>query len=231
MPEKLPAQQQPAAPGEDAYRWLEDVSGEKALTWARARNAETMKELAETTDFLRLRADLLKILDSRERIPYVAKRGEFFYNFWRDEKNPRGLWRRTTLEEYRKADPKWELLLDLDALAKEEKENWVWGGAHGLKAGGYRHYLISLSRGGADAEVVREFDLQTRTFVKDGFNLPEAKGGASWINKDAVFVATNFGPGTMTDSGYPRQVKLWKRGTPLAEAKLVYEGKQTDLSP
>ena len=232
MPEKLPAQQQSTAPAanEDAYRWLEDVSGEKALDWARARNAETMGELSETTDFLQLRTDLLKILDSKERIPYVAKRGGFFYNFWRDDKNPRGLWRRTTLEEYRKAAPAWELLLDLDALAREEGENWVWGGAQALKAGGYRHYLISLSRGGADAAVVREFDLEKRAFVKDGFNLPEAKGGASWIDKDTVYVATDFGPGTMTDSGYPRQAKLWKRGTPLSAAELVYEGKKTDMS-
>ena len=176
LPDALHAQQGSAAraAGDDAYGWLEDVSGEKQLAWARERNAETAKELAETADFAQLKADLLKILDSKERIPYVSKRGELFYNFWRDDKNPRGLWRRTTLEEYRKADPKWELLLDLDALAKAENENWVWAGAQALKAGGYRHYLISLSRGGADAEVVREFDMQTRSFVTDGFQLPEA---------------------------------------------------------
>lgn len=232
LPEKLSALQQPAPPeaGGDSYAWLEEVSGERSLAWARARNAETMKELSGTTDFFRLKADLLKILDSRERIPYAAKRGEFYYNFWRDEKNPRGLWRRATLEEYRKAEPRWDMLLDLDALAKAEKENWVWGGAQALKAGGYRHCLISLSRGGADAEVVREFDLRTREFVKGGFQLPESKGGASWIDKDSVYVHTDFGPGSMTDSGYPRQVKLWKRGTPLAEAGLVYEGGRTDMS-
>lgn len=232
LPGDLHAQQaSPAqAAGDDAYSWLEEVSGDKQLAWARARNAETAKELAETADFVQLKADLLKILDSKERIPYVSKRGKFFYNFWRDDKNPRGLWRRTTLAEYRKADPKWELLLDLDALAKAEGENWVWAGAEALKAGGYRHCLLSLSRGGADAGLVREFDLQTRSFVKDGFQLPEAKGGASWINKDSVFVQTDFGPGSMTDSGYPRQVKLWKRGTPLAGARLVYEGRRTDMS-
>jgi prolyl oligopeptidase len=219
-----------AAGGDDPYRWLEDVTGDRQLAWARARNAETTGELAGTPEFARLKGDILKILDSKERIPYVYKRGDFLYNFWRDDKNPRGLWRRTTMEEYRKPEPKWDVLLDLDALGKAEKENWVWHGAQILKAGGYRYCLLSLSRGGADADVVREFDLQTRAFVKDGFQLPEAKGGAGWVDKDTVFVHTDFGPGTMTDSGYPRQVKLWKRGTPLAEAKLVYEAKRTDLS-
>jgi prolyl oligopeptidase len=214
----------------DAYSWLEEAAGEKALAWARERNAETAKELAGTADFAQLKGDLLRILDSRDRIPYVTKRGKYLYNFWRDDKNPRGLWRRTTPGEYRKAQPKWDVLLDLDALAAAEKENWVWHGAQALKAGGYRHYLISLSRGGADAEVLREFDLKTRQFVKDGFQLPEAKGGAAWIDKDSLFVHTDFGPGSMTDSGYPRQVKLWRRGTPLADAKLVYECGQKDMS-
>ncbi|MGD9642595.1 MAG: prolyl oligopeptidase family protein [Elusimicrobiales bacterium] len=222
--------QQPAPEGGDPYKWLEDVGGERQLAWAKERNAETMQELGGSPAFEGLKEDLLKILDSRERIPYVSKRGGYYYNFWIDDKNPRGLWRRTTLEEYRKPEPKWEVLLDLDALGKAEGENWVWHGSQALKAGGYRHCLLSLSRGGADAEVVREFDIEKREFVKDGFNLPEAKGGAAWIDKDHVFVQTDFGPGTMTDSGYPRQAKLWRRGTPLAEAKLVYEGKQADMS-
>lgn len=214
----------------DPYKWLEDVTGERAIAWAKERNAETMKKLAGNDAFTALEADLLKILDSKERIPYISKRGNYYYNFWRDDKNPRGLWRRTTLEEYRKPEPEWELLLDLDALAKAEGENWVWHGSQVLKAGGYRHCLISLSRGGADASVTREFDLETRAFVKDGFNLPEAKGGMSWIDRDHVFVQTDFGPGSMTDSGYPRLAKLWTRGTPLAEARTVYEGRKTDMS-
>ena len=222
--------QQAAPEAGDPYQWLEDVTGERPIAWAKERNAETMKELGGSAAFGGLKEDLLKILDSKERIPYVSKRGEYFYNFWIDDKNPRGLWRRTTLKEYRKAEPKWEVLLDLDALGKAEGENWVWHGSQALKAGGYRHCLLSLSRGGADAEVIREFDIEKREFVKDGFNLPEAKGGAAWIDKDHVFVRTDFGPGTMTDSGYPRQVKLWRRGTPLAEANLVYEGKQADMS-
>ncbi|HOI45581.1 MAG TPA: prolyl oligopeptidase family serine peptidase, partial [Candidatus Aminicenantes bacterium] len=145
-------------------------------------------------------------------------------------RTPRGVWRRATLEEYRKAEPKWDVLLDLDALSAAEKENWVWHGAQILKAGGYRHVLIKLSRGGADANVVREFDLESRSFVKDGFEIPEAKGGLSWIDKNTVYVSTDFGPGSLTTSGYPRVAKIWKRGTPLSAAESVYEGQATDMS-
>jgi prolyl oligopeptidase len=214
---------------EDPYLWLEDVSGEKALDWVKARNAESGKELADASGFAALKADLLTILDSKERIPYIYKRGPHYYNFWKDAKNPQGLWRRTTLEEYRKPEPKWDVLLDLDALNKAEKENWVWKGSSILKAGGWRHVLVNLSRGGADAIVVREYDLETRSFVKGGFELPESKGELSWIDKDSVYVGTDFGPGTMTSSGYPRIVKLWKRGTPLSSAQMVFEGNPNDV--
>ena len=224
-----PAAAPAPAGGDSSYLWLEDVTGDKALDWVKARNAEAQKELAATPEFEKLRADLLAILDSRERIPYVTKRGPYFYNFWRDAKNPRGLWRRTTLEEYRKAEPTWEVVLDLDALGAAEKENWVWRGAQILKPD-YTRALVALSRGGADANVVREFDMTSRTFVKDGFQLPEAKGGMSWIDKDHVYVNTDFGPGSMTSSGYPRIAKLWTRGTPLAAAKTVFEGQPTDVS-
>ena len=220
----------PVSPTQDPYLWLEEVTGGKALEWVKARNAESGKELAEAPGFGELKADLLKILDSKERIPSISKRGPYFYNFWRDEKNPRGLWRRTALSEYRKADPKWDILIDLDALGKAEKENWVWEGSQILKAGDYRHALISLSRGGADAIVVREFDLKTRTFVQGGFELPESKAEISWIDENHVYVGTDFGPGSMTTSGYPRIAKRWTRGTPLSAAEIVFEGKVTDIS-
>ncbi len=225
----------PVTPGEpekvpdDAWQWLEDVGGEKQLSWVRARNEVSQAALEADPAFAPLRADLLAILDSDERIPGVTQRGGFYYNFWRDKQNPRGVWRRTTLDEYRKDEPKWEILLDLDALGKSEKENWVWGGAELLRPA-YDRALLSLSRGGADAEVVREFDLSSQSFVTDGFTLPEAKGGAGWIDRDTVFVQTDFGPGSMTDSGYPRVCKLWKRGTPLASARVIYEGQATDMS-
>jgi prolyl oligopeptidase len=212
----------------DPFLWLEEVTGEKALAWVKERNAESTAELTKGPEFKELNDRLLKILDSKEKIPYVGKRGEFYYNFWRDEKNKRGLWRRTTLDEYRKAEPKWETVLDLDALAEAEKENWVWHGATWLEPT-YDRALVALSRGGADADVVREFDPKTKTFVKDGFFLPEAKSDVVWKDRDALFVGTDFGPGSLTDSGYPRIVKEWKRGTKLADAKLVYEGQKSDV--
>ncbi len=213
----------------DPYLWLEDVTGERALAWVKARNAESTAELASTPAFEQLEKDLLAILDSKARIPYVSKRGAYYYNFWRDAANPKGLWRRTTLEEYRKAAPKWDVVIDLDALAKEEKENWVWAGAQILRPD-YKRALVSLSRGGADAAVVREFDLETRTFVKDGFQLPEAKGGVSWIDRDHIYVSTDFGAGSLTTSGYPRIAKRWTRGTPLSSATTVYEGQASDMA-
>lgn len=222
-----PGRAEPAA--EDPYEWLEEVLGDKALEWVKARNAIVQNRMEGEPSFEKLRSDLLEILDSNARIPFVSKRGEYYYNFWRDKTNERGLWRRTTLEEYRKADPRWEVVLDLDALGKTENENWVWKGASLLRPD-YQRALITLSRGGADANITREFDLKTRSFVADGFELPESKGSVSWIDIDHLFVSTDFGDASMTDSGYPRMAKLWKRGTPIEQAKLVYEGKQEDMS-
>ena len=219
----------PDTAAKDPYLWLENVTGEKALAWVHERNAESAKELAGTPAFTALEANLLAVYDSKERIPLITKEGPYYYNFWRDAQNPRGIWRRTTLEEYRKVDPAWETILDLDALGKAEHENWVWEGADVLRPA-YNRCLIKLSRGGADATVVREFDIATKTFVKDGFQLPEAKNEMSWIDENSVYVGTDFGPGSMTDSGYPRIVKLWKRGTPLAKAETIYEGKATDMA-
>jgi prolyl oligopeptidase len=213
---------------EDPYIWLEDVTGEKALTWVKEQNADSKKALEARPGFIDLRDDIRSIMDSNVRIPYVQKQGDFYYNFWRDKTNPAGIWRRTTLEEYRKAEPKWELLLDLDALNKTEKENWVWHGSTCLRPA-YTQCLISLSRGGADADVTREFNLDTKEWVKGGFFRPEAKGGLSWIDADTVYVSTDFGPGSMTESGYARIAKVWSRGTPMSTAKTVYEGEMKDL--
>jgi prolyl oligopeptidase len=214
---------------EDPFIWLEDVSGKRALEWVKARNAVTTSELAETEEFKQLYERLLKILDSKDRIPFISKIGPFYYNFWRDEKNKRGIWRRTTLDEYRKSEPKWETVLDLDALATEEKENWVWKGAVFLKPKKER-CLVMLSRGGADATVMREFDVTTKSFVKGGFTLPEAKSRVSWKDLNTLYVGTDFGPGSLTKSGYPRITKEWKRGTPLSEATVVFEGQENDVS-
>ena len=212
----------------DPYLWLEDVEGEKALQWAEDRNTESLAVLQKLPEYQPLYDKNLAVFDSEERIAYPSIRGDYLFNFWRDAKNERGLWRRTTVEEYSKDEPQWEILLDLDALAKTEEENWVWHGASCLHPE-YNRCLISLSRGGADADVTREFDITSRKFVENGFFLPESKGGASFIDQDTVFVSTNFGEGSMTASGYPRITKLWKRGTPLSEAKVLYEGTAEDI--
>jgi len=214
---------------EDPYLWLEETDSTKALDWVKARNAESVKAYGSSADFEKTRDEILEVMDSDARIPYVTKMGEHYYNFWKDKAHPRGLWRRTTLAEYRKEHPKWETLIDVDALGKAEGVSWVWEGDNCLKPE-YRHCLISLSRGGADAQVMREFDLRTKSFVSDGFTLPEAKQQVAWIDKDRLYVATDFGPGSMTKSSYPRIVKEWKRGTPLSAAQTVYEGKEDDLS-
>lgn len=213
---------------EDPYLWLEDVTGERALEWVKSQNAVSTQELEGAPEFETIRSNLLAILDSKERIPYVAKHGAFFYNFWRDEKNPRGVWRRTTLGEYRKAAPAWEVVLDLDRLAEEEKENWVWKG-YSVLYPSYDRCLVFLSRGGADATVVREFDLKQPGFVAGGFVLPEAKSDVAWRNRDTLYVGTDFGPGSLTTSGYPRIIKEWRRGTPLTSAQTVFEGKAEDV--
>jgi prolyl oligopeptidase len=213
----------------DPYLWLEDVDSERALGWVAARNADTEAELTAAPGYAQLRTRLKTILDSKDRIPYVRKHGAWFYNFWRDAGHERGVWRRTTLEQYRKPEPEWETVLDLDRLARDEDENWVWAGATFLKPHGER-CLVSLSRGGGDAHVVREFDLENMAFVEDGFILPEAKGSVAWIDRDTLFVATDFGPGSMTSSGYPRVVKEWRRGAALLEALPVYEAEPDDLS-
>ncbi len=213
---------------EDPHQWLEDVTGEKALSWVKEQNAGSKNTIESHPEFLQLRGDIRSILDSNVRIPYVSKQGDFYYNFWRDKTNPAGIWRRTTLAEYKKAEPAWEVLLDLDALNKTEKENWVWHGANCLRPA-YTQCLIALSRGGADADVTREFNLANKEWVKAGFFRPEAKGGLSWIDANTVYVSTDFGAGSMTESGYARITKVWTRGTAMSEAKTVYEGQMSDL--
>jgi len=214
---------------DDPWLWLEDVDSERALDWVRDRNGETERELTALPGYAALRARLKTILDARDRIPYVGHHDGRFYNFWRDADHERGIWRRTTLDEYRKPQPAWETVLDLDALARSEAENWVWAGVSFLEPHGSR-CLVSLSRGGGDAHVVREFDVAARAFVDGGFTLPEAKTSVGWIDADTLFVATDFGPDSMTTSGYPRVVKAWRRGTPLEEATLVYAAQPDDLS-
>lgn len=224
--------QEPAAVTDDKYAWLEDVEGQKPLEWVRTQNAKAEAEIASTPQFKQLEGKILAMLDSDAKIPGVEKIGDHYYNFWKDKNHERGLWRRTTLEEYRKPQPQWETVIDLDALNKAEglqdDKKWVWHGADCRKPD-YARCLIALSRGGSDADVTREFDLTTKQWVKDGFFRPEAKGALGWKDADTVYVFTDFGPGSMTPSGYPRIVKEWKRGTPLSAATVVYEGTNQDM--
>ncbi len=218
----------------DPHRWLEAVDDPAALAWVREHNAETLARLTADAGFTALRDDLLAILEADDRIPFVVRRGPHYYNFWQDQAHPRGVWRRTPLAEYAKPRPDWEVLIDLDALNAAEGENWVWHGAHCLRPRGegepWRHCLVNLSRGGADADVTREFDLVEKRWVEDGFHRPEAKGDLAWIDRDSVYAFTEVGEGSLTASGYPRQVRRWHRGTPLAQAPLCFEGEVDDLS-
>lgn len=217
-----------AQAGDDPYLWLEDVTGDDALAWVRHHNEPTLADLCNDR-FEQMRAATLTVYDADTRIPSVGRNGDYLYNFWRDARHPRGLWRRTTLEEYRKDSPAWDVLVDVDALAAADDENWVWGGADVVRPEATRA-LIALSRGGADACVVREFDMSTRQFVTDGFALPESKSDIGWEDEDTVLVATDFGEGSLTESGYPRIVKRWRRGTPLGDAETIFSGAETDVS-
>jgi prolyl oligopeptidase len=207
---------------EDPFLWLEDVQGEKALAWAKQHNAATTKVLEAVPEYAPTFARTLQILDSKEKIPSPRLHGSTVYNFWKDEQHPRGVWRRTPLASYRTAAPVWETVLDIDALDKTEGVLWVFGGATCL-APGYERCMIALSRGGSDASTYREFDAVAKQFVAGGFALAEAKSEVSWYDRDTLWVGTDLGPGSLTTSGYPRIVKLWKRGTPLAEARTVFE--------
>jgi prolyl oligopeptidase len=220
----------PKTPAEDdPYLWLEEVEGERALAWVRERNARSLARLEKDPRYAPTEKAVRAIILAKDRLPSPSMRGGWVYNFWQDEKNVRGLWRRTKLDEYRKEQPQWQTILDIDELAKREGENWVYKGASCL-APDYDRCLLTLSRGGKDASVVREFLVSKGEFVKDGFELPEAKSRVSWIDADTVFVGTDFGPGSLTSSGYPRLVKVWKRGTPLAKAATVFEGHEKDVA-
>ncbi|MCG5052765.1 MAG: prolyl oligopeptidase family serine peptidase [Myxococcales bacterium] len=214
---------------DETYAWLEEIESERALAWARAHNAASEGVLSQDPAFAPLAQKLFAIYSAKDKIPGVQQMGPWLYNFWVDAARPRGLWRRTTWSEYRKADPAWEPVLDVQALGEAEKESWVYGGAMALHPH-YKKCLISLSRGGGDADVVREFDLTTKAFVPGGFVVPEAKTSVSWKDEDTIYVGTDFGAGSLTTSGYPRVIKEWRRGTPLSEAREVFSVSASDVS-
>ncbi|MCJ2019530.1 prolyl oligopeptidase family serine peptidase [Methylobacterium sp. E-065] len=217
-----------AKPDDDPYLWLEEIDGVDAVAWVDARTAETLARYGDAA-FIRGRDLARGLLDRPDRIPFVSRRGGLLYNFWRDDEHPRGLWRRTDEATYRAGDPVWEVLLDLDALAARESEDWVWSGSSPLRDS-YDRALLRLSRGGGDAVVLREFDLPTRTFVADGFTLPEAKGGAVWLDHDTLLLSSALGAGMATHSGYARTVRLWRRGADLLDAPVLFETAGSSMS-
>jgi prolyl oligopeptidase len=209
------------APDDDPYLWLEGIDDERALAWVEAQNAATVARFGDAR-FAADRDTLAAIFDRPDNIPLIGRRGTRVFNFWKDAAHPRGLWRTTTLDSYRTAAPEWDILLDLDALAEEEGEDWAWSGATTIP-GTHDRAIVKLSRGGADAVVLREFDLPSRGFVPGGFILPEAKGGAEWVDRDTLLLSSALGEGMATQSGYARTVRLWRRGSAPLTAPVIFE--------
>lgn len=218
----------------DAYAWLEDVTGARSMSWVRSENARTLTTLGDPTAsplFTRVR----NMLESKDRLPFVRKIGNQLYNLWQDDVHVRGLLRRTTLEQYKKPAPQWETVLDIDALGKAEGENWVYKNYVLLREGTGKVpdlAMVHLSRGGADATVVREFNLSSKEFLPAplGFVLPEAKTDITYLDRNTLLVGTDFGKGSMTSSGYPRVIRQWRRGTEIKQAPIFFEGQTSDVS-
>lgn len=215
---------------EDPYLWLEEVEGDRALEWVRAQNARTQSALQANPLYSQIFNDAKEILLANDRVPFSAFADNYFWNFWQDENHKHGLLRRTTYQEYLKGNPQWETILDFDQLSQAENENWVYSGRARLSRTSSRR-LLYLSRGGKDAKIVREYDYEAKRFISDGFNVStEAKQDITPLDENTVLIGTDFGPGSKTVSGYPRIIKLWKRGQPLAEAKTMFEVEESDLS-
>ncbi len=219
----------PDASDDSRYMFLEEIEGHESLGWVERQNTDSEKVLTASERFKKSEKNALVIMEAKDKIPSVYFQKDKVINFWRDEKNQRGVLRRTSYENFKKAVVPWETILDLDTLSQQENENWLYGGLSCLEPE-YIHCMITLSRGGKDASVSREFNLKTKKFEPKGFVLPEAKTDLVWVDKDTLLVGTDFGAGTLTESGYPRQIKLWKRGTPLESAKMIFEGQGTDMA-
>ena len=209
------------APDDDPYLWLEEIDAAPALAWVEVQNAATLARFGDP-QFEADRDVLAAIFDRPDNIPLIARRGSKVFNFWKDAEHPRGLWRSTSLDSFRSQQPEWDILLDLDALATREGEDWTWSGATTIP-GSHGRAILMLSRGGADAVVLREFDLAARDFVAGGFELPEAKGGAAWLDRDALLLSSALGADMATSSGYARTVRLWRRGADPLPAPVIFE--------
>lgn len=212
----------------DPYLWLEDVLGPPALQFAKQQSDSTMNHFKSDARFKQIEKSVSEIVLAKDRVPFPSRvyRGQVF-NFWQDEKNPKGIWRRTSLQDYKKVNPQWEIILDVDELSRVEKENWVFKAEHCLFPEAER-CLIQLSRAGKDASVFREFDLKSKSFVKDGFYLPEDKNDVAWLDENHLLIGAGIGKDPWTDSGYARTLRLWTRGEPIEKSKLIYEADKKD---
>lgn len=213
---------------EDPYLWLEEVDSQKSLDYINKLSKSTVDKFKQSEYYKDIQDNSLKIYNSTDRIVYPSILGEYVYNFWQDKEHIRGIWRRTPKSKYLTGKPEWEILLDFDKMSKEDNEKWVYKGSSGIYPN-YNRFLVSLSRGGGDATIIREYDIEKKTFIDDGFYMEESKGGASYIDKNILLLSSDFGENTMTNSGYPRQTKIWKRGQDLKDAQLIYEGKPEDV--
>jgi prolyl oligopeptidase len=226
-------QRNPAAVTEirssDPYLWLENNSDKNVADWVKKHDQKTLNKLTVDPRYDSLTSDIKSTFASKDRIPWPTIRDGSIRNFWEDQSHSRGVWRQTTFSSYKQEIPNWETLIDINQLNKEEGKSWVWAGSDCL-APKFNLCLIKLSDGGKDSHIVREFDVSKKAFVANGFTLPEAKSSVSWINKNTLFIATEMGPGTLNQSGYPRQVRIWTRGTPASESRLIFEGQDKDVS-
>lgn len=213
---------------DDPYLWLEEVNGEKALEFAKKQSEATFSTLSKETDYQQIFDESLKIYNAPEKIVYPTIYGDYVYNFWKDETHIRGIWRRTKKVDYINNDPKWETLLDLDALSEQDDMKWVFKGANGLYPD-YNRFLVQLSNGGGDAVFIKEFNVNTKQFLTDGFFLDESKGDANFVDENHLIVTTDLGEGSMTSSGYPASVILWERGTDLKDAQILYTCQNSDV--
>jgi prolyl oligopeptidase len=213
----------------ESHLYLEEVLGEEALSKVKQWNEVSAARLEPDPRFSVMESQALEILNSKEKIPYSSYRGGKMHNFWRDETHVRGIWRTTTLDSYLTDEPEWETILDYDVLSEAEGKNWVFAGNNALSTDDNK-CLISLSDGGKDASLVREFDVASKSFVENGFVTEESKGSATWLDADTVLIGVDFGEGSMTDSGYPMICKLWKRGTDLNDATELMRGEQADVA-
>lgn len=216
----------------NSYLWLEDVESDRSLGWVKQKNQQTLAEFAQDKSFQKSYKEILKIFESEKKIASPQIIGEYIYNFWRDSKNVKGLWRRQTISDFEKGKKKWETVLDLDALSKAENKNWVFRGEVCLHpfTSASQYCLIRLSDGGKDAIELREFDLKTKTFVQDGFLIPESKSRVEWKDPNTLYIATDFGPKSQTSSGYPRMIKILKRGQEVSQASTLMETQPSNMS-